>query len=125
MTDSLTKQIIEDPTHPTQLVNYYESSKEDLKIGFGRQNQHIYKLSVNISFSYNISKIHTKISLLACLLLEIAAKKTLKFGFGRQPPHNYNLIFLLVRLRSSCIPKISLLACLLREIATKKPLKYF
>ena len=33
------------------------------------------------------------------------------------------LIFLLVGLKSSCIPKISLLACLYMEIAMKKNLK--
>ena len=66
-----------------------------------------------------------KISLLACLILDIAMTKTLHLVFGRRPEDNsifFSIIFLF-RLISSYLPKVSLLACLILEIAVKKTLK--
>ena len=70
-------------------------------------------------------KLHTKISLLACLILEMAMMKTLKSGFGRRSPQSFQsfTIFLLVQLESSYITKVSLLACLIWEIAMKTTFK--
>ena len=62
-----------------------------------------------------IPSIIPKISLPACLILDISMKKTIKLGFGRRP---YNIfifslsIFLLVRLKASCMLKISFLGAL-------------
>ena len=59
--------------------------KKTLTLGFGRRPQVNSNLfSIFILFSL-ISSYIPEISLLACLILEIAVKKTLKLGFGRRP----------------------------------------
>ena len=68
--------------------SWYE---EDLHFQFGRW------LLIQICFATFllirfISSYIPNVSLLACLILEIAIKKTLKWGFGRWPQHKSNLL---------------------------------
>ena len=101
--------------------SWYE---EDLHFQFGRWHliQICFATFLLIRF---ISSYIPNVSLLACLILEIAMKKTLNLGFGRQPIHNYYFlsIFHLIRLISIYIPKISLLACLILENIYEEDLK--
>ena len=99
--------------------------KKTLKSGYGRQPPQHFQFVLNISSSVVKIKLHTKnqdleddlnnisnlfsifilvwlepsymlkISLLACLILEMAMKKTLKSGFGRRPPHNSSFFLLI------------------------------
>ena len=41
----------------------------------------------NLKYVLDKIKLHTKISLLAFLFVEISMKKSLRFGFGRQHQH--------------------------------------
>ena len=67
-----------------------------------------------------------KISLITCLILEIAMKKTLKLKFGRRLQHNFNFFLTqyFFQVKQNCIPKMSILAFLIVDIAMKKTLKF-
>ena len=87
--------------------------------GYGYKEDFYYKLENNHNiippFSLDISssqvriKLHTQISFLAFLMLEIAMKKTLKLNF-----EDDLIIFI-----------INLIACLILKIAMKKALRYY
>ena len=110
---------------PTSLLNSRYSYEEDLKIRIWKVTSTYFSFFSIFHLVRLILSDILKISLLACLILEIAMKKTLKLGFGRRPQDDSNCfsIFFLVMLILSCIPKISLLAWLIIEIAVKKTLK--
>ena len=76
----------------TRLLNYGESYEGDLESGFGRRPQSIFSLSIYLLIGL-ISDYIPKITLIACLILEIGMKKTLKLGFGRRPLHNFIFFF--------------------------------
>ena len=87
---------------PHSLLNCEIVMKKTLRLG--RRPQH------NFSFFWIFPLVRLmisdilKLSLLACLILEIAMKKTLKLGFGRRPQQNFQF-FLQI---SSCLVRIKL-----------------
>ena len=98
--------------------------KKTLKYGFGRRlKQHFQFFSI-FRLVWLESSYIPKISLLACLILEIPVKMTLTLEFGRRPQHTSNFvsIFILVMIILSDILKISPLSCLFLEKAMKKTL---
>ena len=126
--------------HSLALLNSWDSYEEDLKLWIGRPPQKIgnfFLFVPEISLlaclvpdiaikktSKSVSYL-LKFSLLAYLIHEIAMKKTSTMGYGRRPHKIWNIswFFLLINLKSSYIPKISLLACLVPEISMKKTSK--
>ena len=77
------------------------NSGYSLKLGFGTRTQQHFQFFLSIFLLWLESSFIPKISLLACLILEMAMKRTLKLGFGRWPQQHFQffLIFLLVKIK--------------------------